>query len=95
MLVLAFGSSLSIIREDPYDEGIDGTLLKLVYEVLDVGNSNYSNLSELSRYLQFCFVIGVVVVMLNVLIAQLSMSFDKVMSSARPSMVRPSKVGVK
>ena len=50
LLLLAFGSSLSIIKEDPYDEGFDGTLLKLMYEVLGVSSYNYAELSDLSRH---------------------------------------------
>ena len=88
LLLLSFGSSLSIIKDDPYDEGFDATLLMLMYEVLGVSSRNYDELSVLSMLMQFVFIIAVTIIMLNILIAQLSLTYEKVMAYARPSSLK-------
>ena len=88
VLLLAFSSSLTIIKEDPYDQGFDATLLKLMYEVLGVSSFNYDELSVLSRVMQFVFIIAVTIIMLNILIAQLGSTYGKVMAYARPSSLK-------
>jgi hypothetical protein len=103
ILLLAFGSALTNIADEGYDQGLDVTLAALIKDVLGVsaadpdkeaGNAakkqgqSREGLSSLSVFLQIIFIIFVTIIMLNVLIAQLTMTYGKVMNFARPSMLK-------
>jgi hypothetical protein len=47
VLLLAFGSSLSIVNDPPYDTGLDATLSNLIYDVLGLSPKDFSQLSQL------------------------------------------------
>jgi hypothetical protein len=87
ILLLAFGSALTNIADEGYDQGLDVTLADLLKNVLGMGRS-HEGLSSLSVFLQIIFIIFVTIIMLNVLIAQLSLTYGKVMNFARPSMLK-------
>ena len=87
ILLLAFGSALTNIADEGYDQGLDVTLADLLKNVLGMGR-NHEGLSSLSVFLQIIFIIFVTIIMLNVLIAQLSLTYGKVMTFARPSMLK-------
>ena len=52
------------------------------------GMQRGDKLSSLSLFLQISFIMAVTIIMLNVLIAQLSLTYGKVMTFARPSMLK-------
>ena len=81
VLVASFGSALSILEDPPFDQGFDMTVVSLVQEVLGVGQPMYEEITEVSRTLLLIFVLSVTVVMLNVLIAQLTITYERVLSN--------------
>eukprot|EP00802_Teleaulax_amphioxeia_P004181 Tamp_04185.p1 GENE.Tamp_04185~~Tamp_04185.p1 ORF type:complete len:777 (+),score=205.16 Tamp_04185:586-2916(+) len=81
VLMLAFGSALSILEEDPFNAGFDVTLVLLLQEVLGVAQPSYMDVSSGTRCLLLLFVLLVTVVMLNVLIAQLTITYERVISN--------------
>jgi len=87
ILLLAFGSALTRIADEGYDQGLDVTLAALIKQILDMGQSP-EGLSGLTVFLLIIFFIFVTIIMLNVLIAQLSLTYGKVMNFARPSMLK-------
>ena len=87
LLVLSFGSALSFISDEPYADGLDATIVTLIKEVVGKG-ANQEVLSPLSSMLQISFISAVTIFMLNVLIAQLSLTYGRVMTFARPSMLK-------
>ena len=87
ILLLAFGSALTNIGDEGYDQGLDVTLALLLKDVLGMGKP-MEGLSSMSVFLQVIFIIFVTIIMLNVLIAQLSLTYGNVMKFARPSMLK-------
>ena len=81
VLIFSFGSALSILEDPPFDQGFDRTVVSLVQEVLGVGQPMYEEVTEVSRTLLLIFVLCVTVVMLNVLIAQLTITYERVLSN--------------
>ena len=81
VLIFSFGSALSILEDPPFDQGFDKTIVSLVQEVLGVGQPMYEEITEISRTLLLIFVLCVTVVMLNVLIAQLTITYERVLSN--------------
>lgn len=81
VLIASFGSALSILEDPPFDQGFDRTVVCLVQEVLGVGQPMYEEIEEISRTLLLVFVLCVTVVMLNVLIAQLTITYERVLSN--------------
>jgi hypothetical protein len=89
ILLLAFGSALTSIADEGYDQGLDQTISDLIQDILGIADqSHHEGLSSLSHFLQITFIIFVTIIMLNVLIAQLSLTYGKVMKFARPSMLK-------
>mmetsp|Transcript_30810 Transcript_30810/g.48271 ORF Transcript_30810/g.48271 Transcript_30810/m.48271 type:complete len:252 (-) Transcript_30810:221-976(-) len=78
VLLMTFGASLHVMDEEPFDEGFDNTVILLLQEVLGVTQSSYDTITPFSRFLLLSFLTLVMVVMLNVLIAQLTITYDKV-----------------
>jgi hypothetical protein len=87
ILLLAFGSALTNVGDEGYDQGLDVTLASLIKDVLGMGKP-MEGLSSFSLFLQIIFIIFVTIIMLNVLIAQLSLTYGNVMKFARPSMLK-------
>jgi hypothetical protein len=87
ILLLAFGSALTNIGDEGYDKGLDVTLALLIKDILGMGKP-MEGLSSMSVFLQVIFIIFVTIIMLNVLIAQLSLTYGNVMKFARPSMLK-------
>mmetsp|Transcript_2496 Transcript_2496/g.5982 ORF Transcript_2496/g.5982 Transcript_2496/m.5982 type:complete len:1471 (-) Transcript_2496:34-4446(-) len=77
ILMAAFGSALTIIGDAPFDQGWDRTIVLLLQEVLGVAQPLYSDISSFTRFLLLFFVICVTIGMLNILIAQLTITYDK------------------
>jgi len=89
ILLMAFGSALTSIADEGYDQGLDRTISDLIQDFLGIADqSNHEGLSSLSLFLQITFIIFVTIIMLNVLIAQLSLTYGNVMKFARPSMLK-------
>lgn len=74
MLLLAFGSALNITQSPPFDEGLDQTLLVLLQEVLGLSQPAFTEITPFGRLLLIVFITLVMVVLLNVLIAQLTIT---------------------
>jgi len=82
VLLMAFGSALSILDEDePFNSGFDVTVVRLLEEVLGVAQPTYADVSSRTRCLLLLFVALVTVVMLNILIAQLTITYERVISN--------------
>ena len=88
VLIFAFGSALSILEDPPFDQGFDRTIVCLVQEVLGVGQPMYEEITGISRTLLLIFVLFVTVVMLNVLIAQLTITYERVLSNMEAHALR-------
>jgi hypothetical protein len=88
VLIFAFGSALSILEDPPFDQGFDRTIVCLVQEVLGVGQPMYEEITGISRTLLLIFVLCVTVVMLNVLIAQLTITYERVLSNMEAHALR-------
>ena len=88
VLIFAFGSALSILEDPPFDQGFDRTIVCLVQEVLGVGQPMYEEITGISRTLLLIFVLSVTVVMLNVLIAQLTITYERVLSNMEAHALR-------
>ena len=67
VLLMAFGSALSILDEDePFNSGFDVTVVRLLEEVLGVAQPTYADVSSRTRCLLLLFVALVTVVIIDV-----------------------------
>jgi len=80
ILISGFGSALTMIGEPPFDQGWDTTLAVLLQEVLGVSQQYYPEIGSFTRFLLIVYVSAVTVGMLNILIAQLTITYDKLSS---------------
>jgi len=77
ILIAGFGSALTILGDAPFDQGWDTSVVLLFQEVLGVAQPPYTDITNLTRLLLLVFVTCVTIGMLNILIAQLTITYDK------------------
>uniref|UniRef100_A0A7S4PAX6 Globin family profile domain-containing protein n=3 Tax=Guillardia theta TaxID=55529 RepID=A0A7S4PAX6_GUITH len=77
ILIFGFGSALTLIDDPPFDEGWDQSVVVLLQEVLGVAQPLYPDISALTRALLLIYVTCVNIGLLNILIAQLTITYDK------------------
>jgi len=76
ILLMAFASALAILNEPPFNSFTE-SLLILIEEVLGVSTPVYTETSWLTMSLVLTFVVCVIVGFLNILIAQLTITYDR------------------
>ena len=76
ILLMAFASALAILNEPPFNSFTE-SLLILIEEVLGVSTPVYTETSWLTMSLVLTFVVCVIVRFLNILIAQLTITYDR------------------